>query len=1166
MANSKRRAVLSIISLLMLNGLTLASCNGTTAQAEKGDTGAPGTNGKDGADGKDGKDGSDLTDSAANADPYGKDIRSSKFYTDSMTVDESVKQLKAVNKEINDEGYVLLKNKAGYLPIAEGSKVSVFGKNSATIAGALSDTGFDVNPTLKAFYADKVASGEGASTKTDGSFWATGETPQSSYTTEVKNSYQSYNDVAVVVFYRTGGEGSDLPRCSFATTKGQAASDMAYPTREQIESGTWTPVGGQGRESNPFQHYLELDDNERALLAALENSPEFNDVVVVLSSSTAMDSGFLEDEETYSKIKAGIWAQGEGASGVNAIGDILKGKVNPSGRTTDIIEKDFSKDPAWQNYGNNFVGNEAGFDSGMGDEYTTEDGLLYKDYWDQSYYGLEYEEGIYNGYKYYETRGYTDGEDWYDKNVTYPFGYGLSYTDFSWKIVSAQPSDRKALTENNTITLSVLVTNVGDYAGKDVVELYYKAPYTKGEIEKPHVKLGDFAKTGLLLPGQSETVTLTLKARDMASYDFDDANKNGFKGYELEAGVYSLYISQNSHSWSERKTSEINYVVANDITYDIDEESGNKVENQFDYVSEEMKGHTMSRTDWEGTFPTRPLWFDVNNDTTIDPLWAAEYRATHNGTDYTTSDTTVTPVYLKKGKARLVKSETWLNKLNLPFKDKKTSKNNSNFELDTSYDENNELYGGGKAPWYTEKAPSFRAEGTEYTAKNKAPIQLKDLMNTPIDDPKWDTFISQYTEKQAIAQIITPFNFVADEGLGLPVSAHADGNTGLRKVFDLIAYLQDGDRIESDKLSNDMVPTTIGATWNKDLSYRWGKANGDLALWYHIGGWYGPSCNLHRSHFSGRNPQYFSEDGILSGKMISGITKGAGDKGLITFVKHFALNDQETHRDVTGISVWTNEQALRENYLKPYEIAVKDGDTMGLMTSFNRIGYEWSGASYRLLTSVARDEWNFKGVYITDAAGTSQAGNYMSADMMLRAGEDMSLDGVAGGYDPATDTGTPAAMTGLTHTAASNTATHQNAIFQAAKRIAYVESRSNAMCNGRDITARGYDASAKEIKTRFSVIQNEDEIVKLNVVKGAETNLSIKSKTKLEDTKYVLYSGDLLGLELDPYTGTLSGTVRNDVAAGKYRICIGAARKNSKEGETWTSSDVNYFYLNVTEA
>ena len=1160
----KRKKVLatSLLALAFALGTALTSCGSSNTTCEKGDKGETGLNGSDGKDGKDGVDGKDLTD----PDPVtstNKDIKSSKFKVDSESMDDSLSKLKRTNEQIAAEGYVLLKNDHNYLPIKEGSNISVFGKNSGDFADALSSSGFNVNPKLKAFYDDKTLSGNGPSTKTNGSFWATGETPQSSYTTDVKSSYGDYNDVAVVVFERDGGEGSDLPRCSFATTEGQNEACLAYPTREQIEDGKWTPKGGAGRESDPFAHYLEIDDNEKALLKAIEDDDRFTSVVVILASNNSMECGFLDDQETYSKIKAGIWAETSGASNIGAIGGILKGTINPSGRTTDIIEKDFTKDPTWQNYSNNLVGNEAGFDSAMGDEYTTEDGLLYKDSWDQAYYGIEYQEGIYNGYKYYETRGYTDGEEWYEDNVQYPFGYGLSYTTFAWDIVSSSPSDQKTLSKNNEIQVSVKVTNTGDVAGKDVVQLYYSAPYTKGGIEKPQVKLGDFAKTGILAPGQSETLTLTIKAKDMASYDCYDANKNGFKGYELEAGAYNLYVSRNSHSWAERATKTLGYTVKETIQYDSDEVSGTKVENQFDYMSDEMKGNTLSRADWEGTFPTRPLWFDVENDSTIDPLWAASYRASHDGKDYSVSDTSVTPTYLKKGKARLVKSEEWLNNFDLPLANKEATKNDSNFELSKDYDENNALYGGGKAPWYTEKAQSFRSEAEAYTDSNPAPIKLRDLMNTSIDDPKWDAFISQFTEKQAIEQLITPFNFVANDALGMPVGAHADGNTGLRKVFDLIAYLQDGDRIESDKLANDLNPTALGATWNKDLSYEWGERNGDLALWAHISGWYGPSCNLHRSHFSGRNSQYYSEDGVLSGKIISGVTKGAGDKGLVTYVKHFALNDQETHRDITGIAVWADEQTMRENYLKAYELAVKEGETMGLMTSFNRVGFEWSGASYRLLTTLVRDEWNFKGIYITDAAGTDQAGNYMSADMMLRAGEDMSLDGVAGGYDPEKDTGTPSAITGLTHTDTSNTETHKQAIYNATKRVAYVVSRSNAMMNGESLKGQGYDKSATELVTRFSKLQNEADVTVLNA--NATSNVSLDvSDSDLKDTKYIHYSGDLLGLNLNEYTGKLEGKIRSDVAAGKYMVCIGAVRKGLSSDQYWTAPDVNYFYINVT--
>ena len=1093
--------------------------------------------------------------------------QANKYYSDYKTMSEVVQAGLALNKQAASEGYVLLKNEAS-LPLASAGKISVFGKSSASIAAALEKGGFEVNPTLKAFYADEEASGKGRSTKNHSSFNATGETPQSMYTDEVKASYGDYAGTAVVVFGRSGGEGSDLPRASFAAEEGQTEAVLAYPTREEIESGEWTPVGGQGRESDPFEHFLELDDHEEALLAMLEADDRFDNVIVLLDSTYAMEVGFLKDSQ-YSKVKSCLWVTGSGANGYEAIADILTGAVNPSGRTPDILESDFTASPSWNDYANNFVGNEDGFDAAKGNEYTLDDGLIYKDTFDLAYYTVSYKEGIYGGYHYYETRGETDGEEWYDKSVNYPFGYGLSYTTFDWELVESAPAAGAELGENDDVTIQVKVTNTGSVAGKDVVELYYEAPYTTGGIEKAKVELGDFAKTGLLQPGESEVVSLTIKARDMASYDYNDANKNGFKGYEVEGGTYNLYVSHDSHSWAEGDALTVTYQVpAAGYTYATDDATGNEIENRFDYISEEMQGKILSREDWEGTWPQRPLWFDVENDTTIDPLWAAHYRATHNGENWTEADTSVTPVYLKQGKAELVKDEEWLSNFEMPLKDKENSlaSGNNDFVIDPAYDEANARYDGGKAPWYSETAPTFRAEDEAYTAENPAPIQLIDMAGLDFDDPKWDEYLSQFTEKQAVEQIITAFNFVPNDGMGVPNSVHGDGPFGIGRAFDRILYLQPGDKMEKDQLIKWASQVTFAASFNKELSYQYGLINGDFGLWANFSGWYSPGSNTHRTPFSGRNTNYYSEDAFLSGTMLAQMCKGCSEKGMTTFMKHFALNDQETDRDVTGVSTWADEQTMRQVYLKVFEMGVKDGNSMGMMTSFNRIGFDWAGASYELLTEIARDEWGFKGVYVTDAAGTNQAGNYMNHNMMIRAGQDISLDGVMGGYVRSEDTGVPARVTGINSNEEANTATHLTALYDCLHRIQYTVANSAAMQNGHSIVPYDYQVDGTSNTNIRDTRGNADtsiEACKVFEAANGETVSFDVHDEKLSGVKYVLYTGDLaqLGLTLDSDTGVISGTVNAD--AGDYRITIGVCDGDIASGEEWTASAVCYFYISV---
>lgn len=1081
------------------------------------------------------------------------------YYSDYNTMTEVYEAGLDLNKEITAEGYVLLKN-AESLPLEKESKVSVFGKNSSGVADALKKAGFDVNPELETFYADNALSGEGANTANDASFWATGETPQSSYTDTVKNSYGSYGKTAVVVFARSGGEGSDLPRASFAETEGQATASVKYPTRSEIESGTWTPVGGMGRESDPFEHYLELDDHEEALLAMLEENDAFDNVVVLLNSSYAMEVNFLNDGN-YSKVKSCIWLTGTGANGLESVGGILDGDINPSGRTPDILQSDFTEDPTWSNFANNLVGNETdGFAAAKGNEYTLDDGTVYKDSLDLSYYEVSYEEGIYNGYHYYETRGFTDGDEWYENHVVYPFGYGLSYTDFEWEIVDFSPESDSALSADGTITVDVKVTNRGMVAGKDVVQLYYEAPYIKSGIEKSKVELGDFAKTQTLEPGESETVTLSIVVADMKSYDYNDANGNGFVGYEVEGGDYKFYISEDSHSWADGDADVINYTVnANGFTYGTDEVTGNEVTNQFDYINAEMSDRILTRGDWTGTWPSRPLWYDVIDATTVDPMWAAWYRTQHNGTDWTDADTSVTPVYLAQGEAELVKDKEWLDNYEMPLEDQE-------FTLETSYDESNSRYpdengNSGKAPWYSEEAPTFRAEEERYTEENPAPIQLSDLKGLNYDDPKWDEFLNQFSVKQEVEQLITAFNFVPNKALGIPNSTHGDGPFGIQRAFDLIAYLQPGDMMESDQLIKFASQVALTASFNKELAHEYGVLNGDFGLWAKLTGWYSPGINIHRTPFSGRNNNYCSEDAVLTGKIVANVSRGCASKGMVTFLKHYALNDQETNRDTTGVATWADEQTIRQVYLKPFEMAVKEGESLGMMTSFNRVGFDWAGASYELLTGIARDEWGYAGIYITDAAGTTQASNYMNANMMIRAGNDLSLDGVPGQYKIDEDTGIPTLCTGISSTDKANTATHLTALNDSVHRTLFTVLQTASMMNGHTMFPVDYNVSANDLETNFGEITNADSLVRFEAKTGSQAEFDVTDKD-LTDVKYVLYAGKLPeGLSLDQTTGIISGTVADTVEPGTFRITIGVCDSDIEKGEEWTASVVNYFNI-----
>lgn len=494
---------------------------------------------------------------------------------------EAFANAQEVNLKLAEEGFVLLKNENAALPMNKGARISVFSKNSVNLSyggsgsggfdtssnknlyESLNDAGFVTNPTLKRFYESSQSGPVRTANSSDldngdNQKIATAETPQSKYTDAVKNRYVDYSDAALVVITRIGGEGFDLPRY-------QGDSEGAV---------------------SPDSHYLELDQNEIDLLTAVTDGT-FKRVVVVFNTPSSFEATFLKDSAYAAfadKIDAAVWIGFTGSNGITALGEILNGDVNPSGRLVDTWAADFTKNPSFVNFGTGCLPDTTDkYDGGM-------------------YYSVDYEEGIYVGYRYYETRGETDGEDWYNANVVYPFGYGLSYTTFDWTVgdVSAREIEL-----GTTITVPVTVKNTGSVAGKDVVQLYASAPYTLGGIEKAHKVLVGFAKTKLLQPGESETVTVSFDPYSAASYDYRDANSNGFSGYELEAGEYTLYVSRNAHE--SEKAIALN--LAADVQIGTDPTTDSEVVNRYtdseNFLDSDWQLDTMlSRADWEGTWLT----------------------------------------------------------------------------------------------------------------------------------------------------------------------------------------------------------------------------------------------------------------------------------------------------------------------------------------------------------------------------------------------------------------------------------------------------------------------------------------------------------------------------------------------------------------------------------
>ncbi len=699
----------------------------------------------------------------------------------------------------------------------------------------------------------------------------------------------------------------------------------------------------------------------------------FSTVIVLLNTGSTMELGSLENDD---EIDAVMWIGFPGATGIMAIGQLLRGEaedgsqLSPSGSTTDTWAADFTKDPTWYNTG--IYGSERG------------NRYLY-DGSETAYAFVNYEEGIYAGYRYWETRGYEEEKanpdsTWYSENVVYPFGYGLSYTTFDWDVEYSLNEGEK-ITADDTITVTVKVTNTGDYAGKDTVQLYYTAPYYDGEIEKAQVVLADFAKTDTLYPADqangtdklnSQEVTLTLKVRDMASYDYADANTNGFKGYELDMGDYIISVRSDAHTAVDSAT----YNIESDITLPTATDArGNTVtvENRFDDVSAGIGGNLtydsyVSRSDFAGTVPTD---------------------------------------YLTDAERTLTKAQKDV--------------------LDLSIRRNYTQSDAGM-PWeVTGKAPS--------TTPVDSGLSLADMLydeegnyvgSVDYDDPRWETLLNEIPLDEMKTLIgYAAFRTGAISGINgvvnKPITNDSDGPSGFTSfVSDSVVY-------DTCAYQGECV---MGATWNLDLAERMGELVGEEAL---VGnekgdgmpytGWYAPAVNIHRSPFGGRNWEYYSEDGLLSGKLAASVVTGAKQKGVNCYLKHFAVNDQETDREYNGILVWANEQSMREIYLKPFEIAVKEGGATGMMSSFNRIGNTWAGGSYALLTEVLRNEWGFRGAVITDYSMNT----YTQVDLMIRAGGDLFL-------------------TQATKTfAKEDDATQITLLRQATKNVLYTTANSNVM-------------------------------------------------------------------------------------------------------------------------
>ena len=783
--------------------------------------------------------------------------------------DETNEEAAEVAEEIMEDGIVLLKNES-LLPLNETKKLNIFGWESINPAyggagsGGINDlydivslnqglenAGFSINQELVDFYNNYGADNPEMSIQKQS--WTLPEPPVDTYSDELIKSAKEYSDVAVVVLSRKAGEGhNDIPM-----DVRKAAYDNNSDEYDDFPEG---------------EHYLQLSQTERDMVDMVCSN--FDNVIVVYNGANQFELGFADE---YPQIKSVVWCPGTGNVGFNALGKVFSGEVNPSGKTPDTFIYDMTTAPWWNNaekieYTNLADMAVEGMNAGTAQVYAPA--------------FTNYVEGIYVGYKYYETAAQEGAID-YDKTVQYPFGYGLSYTEFEQKMGELEEKDGQ-------ISVDVEVTNTGDVAGKDVVEVYYEPPYTNGGIEKSSANLIEFAKTDLLQPGESQTVTVTFSIEDMASYD-----ENHAKAYVLEKGDYAISINSDSHTVLDQKT----YTADKDVVY---------------------KGENKRASD--DTAATN-VFEDAKGDVTY--LSRADHFANYE-------EATAAPASAELG-------EPYVSEYHL----------NSNFDKTTYLNDEDVM-------------PTTGADNG---------LTLADMRDADYDDPRWEKLLDQLTVDEMANMIaMAGYQTAAMDSVGKVATLDFDGPAAINNNFTGVGSI--GFPIE----------VVVASTWNKELAQAWGECMGKISQEMGAEGWYAPGMNTHRTAFGARNYEYFSEDGVLAGNMGAKAVEGARKYGVYSYIKHFALYEGNAKM----VSVWSNEQAIREIYLKPFEISVKQGGANAVMVSWSFLGDKWTGESSNLMNTVLRDEWGFRGMALTDFFRNNGHG-FMNADAALANGVDAML-------------------------------------------------------------------------------------------------------------------------------------------------------------------------------
>lgn len=809
--------------------------------------------------------------------------------------EDSIEEAKELITNIAEEGIVMVKNN-GTLPLSKNTKkINVFGwastnpcyggtgsgavdtTNCVTLLDGLKAGGYEVNDSLVDMYTSYAKERPAADMMSVD--WTLPEPTTDYYTDEIMKEAKEFSDVAVITIARVGGEGTDLP------------TDFGAKNADGSDLYTYTNNSEEYDDFTDGQTYLELSQTEKKMVELVcEN---FDNVIVIYNSANAMELGWVEE---YDAIDAVLCCPGAGETGFAALGSILNGDVNPSGKLADTYVYDLTATPYFNNFGDFTYDNM--------DEFAWEEMGQKRDV-----NFVEYSEGIYVGYKFYET-AFAEAEagnmDYdYESIVQYPFGYGLSYTTFEQEITRFEETD-------DGFTIEVTVTNTGDVAGKDVVELFYNPPYTNGGIEKSAVNLIDFGKTQIIEPGESETFEFTVSAEDMASFD-----TYGAGCYVLEPGDYEISIRSDAHT------------VLDECTYTID---STIIYNESNPRSSDENAATVQFADAEGD--------------------EVEYLSRADGFANYDSATAVPENYSMA-------------------EDRKANyKNVTNYDIDAMNDDSDEM-------------PTTGASNG---------LVLADLRGLDYDDPMWEKLLDEMSISDMSSLISGGgYQTAAVDSIEKVATTDNDGPANIYNNYTGAA----GNAYPSEVM--------LANTWNKELAMAMGESIGKEADELDVSGWYAPGMNLHRSAFGGRNFEYYSEDSILSGYMAAAEIQGANEYGVYSYIKHFALNDQETNR-IYQMCTWANEQTIREIYLKPFEIAIKDGNSGAVMIGHNYVGDKWTGANYALCTTVLRNEWGFDGLVSTDMfCGYG----YYDADIAIRSGIDSMLNPM--GFEDATVTDTTSA-------------------------------------------------------------------------------------------------------------------------------------------------------------